>query len=158
MRSDIVLTKISALRTDKTPPTKGNAWENLLLVPSPTPHQGDKFDAIGAAQKFSVQSPHNDADGTAGQSLKISPYFVEPCVLGPFTDVVSPAAGLQTMPYATSDFDKGVRINGSENQRGNISVGSMLSESVQSSRATSEGSSQASSKQFTSTMGRSLDN
>jgi conjugal transfer mating pair stabilization protein TraG len=73
-------------------------------------------------------------------------------------DVISPSAGVQTTPYATSDFDKGLRINGSENQRGNISIGSQLNETVQSSRAISEGSSQAFSKQLTSTLGRSLDN
>ena len=110
--------------------------------------------SIPAICLFLVSGTAIAASGIAGRmsgSDQINEKIASP-------DVLSPAAGLQTTPYATSDFDKGVRINGSENQRGNISVGSMLSESVQSSRATSEGSSQAFSKQFTSTMGRSLDN
>ncbi|WP_095158119.1 conjugal transfer protein TraG N-terminal domain-containing protein [Pseudomonas sp. Irchel 3E13] len=73
-------------------------------------------------------------------------------------DVITPSAALQTTPYASSDFDKGVRINGSENQRGNINIGSMLSDTVQSSRMTAEGSSQSFSQQLTSTLGRSLEN
>lgn len=110
--------------------------------------------SIPAICLFLVSGTAIAASGIAGRmsgSDQINEKIASP-------DVVTPAAGLQTTPYATSDFDKGVRINGSENQRGNISVGSMLSETVQSSRATSEGSSQAFSKQFTSTMGRSLDN
>lgn len=73
-------------------------------------------------------------------------------------DVLTPSAGLQTTPYASNDFDKGLRINGSENQRGNINIGSMLNDTVQSSRVTAQGSSQGFTHQLTSTMGRSLEN
>ncbi|MCT9827496.1 conjugal transfer protein TraG N-terminal domain-containing protein [Pseudomonas veronii] len=110
--------------------------------------------SIPAICLFLVSGTAIAASGIAGRmngSDQINEKIASP-------DVITPSAGLQTTPYATSDFDKGVRINGSENQRGNISVGSMLSETIQSSKATSEGSSQAFSKQFTSTMGRSLDN
>ena len=72
-------------------------------------------------------------------------------------DVITPAAGLQTTPFATSDYDKGLRINGSENQRGDISVGSMMSEGLSSTRTRAEASAESFSKQLTSAYGRQLD-
>ncbi|WP_343177003.1 conjugal transfer protein TraG N-terminal domain-containing protein [Pseudomonas sp. 4810-S13] len=72
-------------------------------------------------------------------------------------DVITPAAGLQTTPFATSDYDKGLRINGSENQRGDISVGSIMSEGLSSTRTRAEASAESFSKQLTSAYGRQLD-
>ncbi|RJX72664.1 conjugal transfer protein TraG N-terminal domain-containing protein [Pseudomonas sp. LS-2] len=72
-------------------------------------------------------------------------------------DIISPAPALQTTPFATSDYDKGLRVNGSENQRGDISVGSIMSEGLSSTRTRAEASSESFSKQLTSAYGRQLD-
>lgn len=73
-------------------------------------------------------------------------------------DVVTPSAGLQTTPYATDDFDKGLRKTGSENQRGSIAISQGLTQTEQSQRVQAEQSSEAFSKQLMSTYAKQFEN
>ncbi|EMH77219.1 hypothetical protein EHI8A_163010 [Entamoeba histolytica HM-1:IMSS-B] len=72
-------------------------------------------------------------------------------------DVVTPSAGLQTTPHATSDYDKGLRINGSENQRGTIDISQGLSNTMQSQRAQAEQSSETFNKQLMSSFAKQFE-
>lgn len=73
-------------------------------------------------------------------------------------DVVTPSAGLQTTPYATDDFDKGLRKTGSENQRGSIAISQGLTQTEQSQRVQAEQSSEAFSKQLMSSYAKQYEN
>lgn len=72
-------------------------------------------------------------------------------------DVVTPSAGLQTTPHATSDYDKGLRINGSENQRGTIDISQGLFNTMQSQRAQAEQSSKTFNKQLMSSFAKQFE-